>query len=451
MTFAGTLADGLHQFSARQTEPGKGPSTSASLAVRIDTEAPAASFSTQTPAQGEATFDFTIVYNDLNSLVDPATLGNDDVTVIGPDNATYVASLIDAGVPGSGGNRTVTYRINAPGGTWDGADAGTYSVAQNADGVADVAGNFRAAGEIGTFTVAASFAYLVGNDLHVDYLASGNVVALLANGANVDVTQGATTASFANASFDSIILHGTDGNDTLDFTGPIAQPITFDGGAGDDQLNVLGGTFSFAADAATDCDALGVNVAAGAAVIFDATQHLRDLDIDGTATLSPGGAKVIVTKALSVAGRLNLTDNDLVLDYEAAGPNPLNDVHARLASAYRGSAWDGPGIGTDMAAAKQGRTTLGVVSAAGRLSGGATAMFSGVTVDASSVLIKYTYAGDANLDGQIDAGDYGVIDNFVQVSNASGYFNGDFNYDGFIDAGDYGIIDNNVQAQGTPL
>jgi hypothetical protein len=38
-----------------------------------------------------------------------------------------------------------------------------------------------------------------------------------------------------------------------------------------------------------------------------------------------------------------------------------------------------------------------------------------------------------------------VIDNFVQVPNASGYAKGDFNYDGFIDAGDYGIIDNNLR------
>jgi hypothetical protein len=63
----------------------------------------------------------------------------------------------------------------------------------------------------------------------------------------------------------------------------------------------------------------------------------------------------------------------------------------------------------------------------------------------------YTYAGDANLDGTIDGGDYGIIDNFVQVPNADGYANGDFNYDGVIDGGDYGIIDNNVQAQGAPL
>jgi hypothetical protein len=63
----------------------------------------------------------------------------------------------------------------------------------------------------------------------------------------------------------------------------------------------------------------------------------------------------------------------------------------------------------------------------------------------------YTYAGDANLDGLIDGGDYGIIDNFVQVPGADSYFNGDFNYDGVVDGGDYGIIDNNIQAQGAPF
>ena len=63
----------------------------------------------------------------------------------------------------------------------------------------------------------------------------------------------------------------------------------------------------------------------------------------------------------------------------------------------------------------------------------------------------YTYAGDANLDGTIDGGDYGIIDNFAQIPGADSYFNGDFNYDGVIDGGDYGIIDNNNQAQGAPF
>jgi hypothetical protein len=124
-----------------------------------------------------------------------------------------------------------------------------------------------------------------------------------------------------------------------------------------------------------------------------------------------------------------------------------------IARGRNATAWNAPGVVTTRPDALAGLTTLAAADAAAllRLSGAQTGAFAGQTVDATSVLVKYTYAGDANLDGQIDAGDYGVVDNFVQLGGAWGYFNGDFNYDGFIDAGDYGIIDNNIQAQGLPL
>jgi hypothetical protein len=106
-----------------------------------------------------------------------------------------------------------------------------------------------------------------------------------------------------------------------------------------------------------------------------------------------------------------------------------------------------------MADAKAGKTTIGVSTGKQirNLGETQTSLWGGQTITATSTLAMYTWAGDANLDGTIDAGDYGIIDNFVQVANASGYGNGDFNYDGFIDAGDYGIIDNNIQAQGAPF
>jgi hypothetical protein len=63
----------------------------------------------------------------------------------------------------------------------------------------------------------------------------------------------------------------------------------------------------------------------------------------------------------------------------------------------------------------------------------------------------YTYAGDMNFDGLVDAADYGVIDNWVQFPGTDGYANGDLNYDGVIDAADYGIIDNTIQLQGDPF
>ena len=85
------------------------------------------------------------------------------------------------------------------------------------------------------------------------------------------------------------------------------------------------------------------------------------------------------------------------------------------------------------------------------LGSGETALWNDQTIDATTIIVKYTYAGDANMEGVIDGGDYRVIDNFVQVPGAEGYANGDFNYDGVIDGGDYGIIDNNIQAQGAAL
>ena len=73
--------------------------------------------------------------------------------------------------------------------------------------------------------------------------------------------------------------------------------------------------------------------------------------------------------------------------------------------------------------------------------------WNGQTVDATCVLIKFTYAGDANLSGNIDADDYALID-FNHPSTAHGYYNGDFNYDGEINADDYALIDFNRVAQG---
>jgi hypothetical protein len=77
--------------------------------------------------------------------------------------------------------------------------------------------------------------------------------------------------------------------------------------------------------------------------------------------------------------------------------------------------------------------------------------FGGVAVSAGDILVMYTYAGDVNLDGLVDASDYGIIDNYFQFPGTSGYVNGDFNFDGVIDASDYGLIDNAFQLQGPPI
>jgi hypothetical protein len=74
------------------------------------------------------------------------------------------------------------------------------------------------------------------------------------------------------------------------------------------------------------------------------------------------------------------------------------------------------------------------------------------------VLVKYTYYGDANLDGKVDGSDYSIIDNTylhenfsngVATTPISGWYNGDFNYDGVVDGSDYALMDNAFNQQGT--
>ena len=106
-----------------------------------------------------------------------------------------------------------------------------------------------------------------------------------------------------------------------------------------------------------------------------------------------------------------------------------------------------------MPQAAAGLTTIGV-STGGQIVGLAateSGTFAGQSVTGASTIAMYTYGGDVNFDGLVDAADYGIIDNYFQFPGTDGYANGDFNYDGVIDAGDYGIIDNTFQLQGAPI
>jgi hypothetical protein len=154
------------------------------------------------------------------------------------------------------------------------------------------------------------------------------------------------------------------------------------------------------------------------------------------------------TPVVFIPGR---ADTTLILD--TTDPAAYARVTGYIASAYNFSAWDGPGILTTRPAALAGLTTVAIATGEQVLGIAATetGVFAGQTVGGRSVILKYTYAGDANFDGIIDASDYGLIDNYFQFPGTSGYFNGDFNFDGVIDAGDYGIIDNSFQLQGPPL
>jgi probable HAF family extracellular repeat protein len=101
-------------------------------------------------------------------------------------------------------------------------------------------------------------------------------------------------------------------------------------------------------------------------------------------------------------------------------------------------------------------TMLGVIQNTNSSGGRLYATFDGEPVSATDVLVKYTYYGDANLDGTVNSADYAQIDNALlqegsTTANVTGWYNGDFNYDGLVNGSDYTLIDNAFNTQGASL
>ena len=222
------------------------------------------------------------------------------------------------------------------------------------------------------------------------------------------------------------------------------------------QLNVSG-TLSFT----------GAVVASG--IVNFTGNHSSGLFVrtDGALTINNGGAinvaaaalqdnrTLLVTSGLTIAGtignwtgKLDLANNDL--DVQGGSLQNISDeIKQGLQSAT--------GIASSSAATDTSHlTTLGVIL---NTTNGSTPLygsgmplgtFDGTNPAAGDVLVKYTYIGDANLDGKVDASDYGRID-AGYLARSTGWYNGDFNYDGVVNGSDYTLIDNAFNLQSTAL
>ncbi len=258
----------------------------------------------------------------------------------------------------------------------------------------------------------------------------------------------------------------TPGASTITFAGSTANPSTFGGVIGDNSgagggttaLTVTGGSLTLT----------NSNFYAGATTVSGGTLTLAASGALPSATnLTVGSAGTVVAAAsatpvavtvntLSVAGKLDLTNNGLV-----AHSSSVAAITALIKSGYNNGGWNGSaGIISSTAATDATHlTTLGVIAnndgTGTPLYGtGATifATFNGAAPSLDDVLVKYTYYGDANLDGAVDGSDYTKIDVGFNSSNAlTGWLNGDFNYDGKVDGADYTLIDNAFNTQGASL
>jgi autotransporter-associated beta strand protein len=147
-------------------------------------------------------------------------------------------------------------------------------------------------------------------------------------------------------------------------------------------------------------------------------------------------AATITTLATNTSGKLDLTDNSMVVKGMTAP-----QVQALLQAGFNGGHWDGPTGITSSTAAASTETSIGYASNASLN----LTEFKGVTgLTANDMMVKYTYAGDANLDGKVDIGDLGLLAGAWQQSGKV-WFDGDFTYDGTVNIGDLGLLAGNWQ------
>src|SRR5688572_8917184 len=168
------------------------------------------------------------------------------------------------------------------------------------------------------------------------------------------------------------------------------------------------------------------NVRANALRVFEGTVKVL---ADGSA----GGVSVVKSLAVGASGKLDLSDNDLIVDYTGAS------VEGQVRQWVKDGRTPGSASGIfvtpgtpddDKALAVADNAAWGKSS------------FNGINIDADTVVGKYTYFGDANLDGKVTGDDYLNVD--ANLGTGDSWLEGDFNMSGVTTGDDYLAVDANL-------
>lgn len=111
---------------------------------------------------GVSTYEFTVAYA-ASPAVDVASLDDADVRVTGPAGFDQLAKFVGVDLASDGPGRTARYRITAPGGTWNIADAGAYTVSLEPVQVFSTIGDAAPSGALDTFRCRIGSTYVVSN------------------------------------------------------------------------------------------------------------------------------------------------------------------------------------------------------------------------------------------------------------------------------------------------
>jgi hypothetical protein len=165
-------------------------------------------------------------------------------------------------------------------------------------------------------------------------------------------------------------------------------------------------------------------------IVFSASQTLNALNIgQARASIVPGSDAVIGVLGLGMSfaspvHAFDLADGTLVINYLST--TPAASVRSMLAADQLYSSLGDAQHRLGYAEVSQVYSTLPV-------------MIGDEPIDSTGLLVELTLAGDANLDGVVDAADLGNFATHWNTANAF-WFDGDFTYDGLVDVADLKLL-----------
>jgi len=402
-------------------------------------------------ANQTATFDGTATLIGPIDVASSKTIGGLSVSggayTIGTTAAAQTLSF------NNGGTATIT----TSGAFAQGIAARIATVAANTLNITNTATSLTLTGGIDN-TAAQTVAVSNSTVLNLDGTAQSYAVSTISGAGSTTVTAGNTLTATTVTQAGLTIGTGASVSAGVTISGAIANSgsLTITG-AGSTSGNITGaGTLTVNAT-----KSLTAGNVAGTTVTANGNLTANRIQLTGTAALTvgtgatatiaasaisafpypsgdPAQVSVVKTLTLTGTGTLDLKNNDLIVDY--TGATPLAAIETKINTAYNFGAWDQPGITSSTAALSSLLHTLGAIEAADYNTWTGNTDFDGVTFDADAVLVKYTWAGDANLTGIVDIDDYFLIDTGF-ANTLTGWLNGDFDYNGAVDIDDYFLID----------
>lgn len=167
-------------------------------------------------------------------------------------------------------------------------------------------------------------------------------------------------------------------------------------------------------------------------IIANSIRQNRLAISDGLVRVNPNsgplGTSTVSSISITGSGQFDLATNAMVVDYTGVSSLPL--VKALIMLGYDTGSWNGPGIMSSHAAANAGyglgyaeKSTLEFIPPIFGLS------------DPTSVFVRYTRYGDADLDGIVSLSDFNRL--ATNFGSGDDWVEGDFNYDGIVNLQDF--------------